>query len=157
MNFWVMRHLFRQKEKMASSHKRSSLCDLTRFIYFLQDKERGSRSKLRCISQRWSSFWSWQASPKVMGDSDQSAGTSDRETKRIDPIHKKKETICVQRKYTGWIFYCSECFMCFFYLLWWVVMETRCCLFLSLSKGWECNGGCNTENGFCEKPGKCRY
>uniref|UniRef100_A0A3B4V026 Delta like non-canonical Notch ligand 1 n=1 Tax=Seriola dumerili TaxID=41447 RepID=A0A3B4V026_SERDU len=30
---------------------------------------------------------------------------------------------------------------------------------LSLSfclKGWECSAGCNTENGFCEKPGKCR-
>lgn len=98
MNFWVMRHLFRQKEKMASSHKRSSLCDLTRFIYFLQDKERGSRSKLRCISQRWSSFWSWQASPKVMGDFDQSAGTSDRETKRIDPIHKKKRNYLRAKK-----------------------------------------------------------
>lgn len=25
-----------------------------------------------------------------------------------------------------------------------------------IAKGWECSPGCNTENGFCEKPGKCR-
>ncbi|XP_044231956.1 protein delta homolog 1 isoform X1 [Thunnus albacares] len=25
-----------------------------------------------------------------------------------------------------------------------------------IAKGWECSAGCNTENGFCEKPGKCR-
>ncbi|KAJ0008999.1 hypothetical protein NQD34_016414 [Periophthalmus magnuspinnatus] len=24
------------------------------------------------------------------------------------------------------------------------------------AEGWECSPGCNTENGFCEKPGKCR-
>lgn len=24
-------------------------------------------------------------------------------------------------------------------------------------KGWECSVECNIENGFCEKPGKCRY
>lgn len=28
-----------------------------------------------------------------MGDFDQSAGTSDRETKRIDPIHKKRKKL----------------------------------------------------------------
>ncbi|XP_037343110.2 protein delta homolog 1 isoform X1 [Pungitius pungitius] len=25
-----------------------------------------------------------------------------------------------------------------------------------IAKGWECSAGCNTINGFCEKPGKCR-
>ncbi|XP_056266849.1 protein delta homolog 1 [Pseudoliparis swirei] len=25
-----------------------------------------------------------------------------------------------------------------------------------IAKGWDCSAGCNTENGFCEKPGKCR-
>ncbi|CAN9502052.1 unnamed protein product [Ophioblennius macclurei] len=27
---------------------------------------------------------------------------------------------------------------------------------ISTVKGWECNAGCNPENGFCEKAGKCR-
>uniref|UniRef100_A0A3B4GQ46 Delta like non-canonical Notch ligand 1 n=1 Tax=Pundamilia nyererei TaxID=303518 RepID=A0A3B4GQ46_9CICH len=29
-------------------------------------------------------------------------------------------------------------------------------LMSSFLKGWECSTGCSTENGFCEKPGKCR-
>uniref|UniRef100_A0A3Q4NBJ1 Protein delta homolog 1 n=1 Tax=Neolamprologus brichardi TaxID=32507 RepID=A0A3Q4NBJ1_NEOBR len=29
-------------------------------------------------------------------------------------------------------------------------------LMSSFLKGWECSAGCSTENGFCEKPGKCR-
>lgn len=154
MNFWVMRHLFRQKEKMASSHKRSSLCDLTRFIYFLQDKERGSRSKLRCISQRWSSFWSWQASPKVMGDSDQSAGTSDRETKRIDPIHKKKRNYLRAKKVYRMNILLLWMFHVFFFIycdeFWW--KHAAVFFFLSQKVG-NATGGATQKMGFVRSQG----
>ncbi|XP_028293911.1 protein delta homolog 1 [Gouania willdenowi] len=29
-------------------------------------------------------------------------------------------------------------------------------LFAGIVQGWECSPGCSSENGFCEKPGKCR-
>ncbi|KAM8913512.1 protein delta homolog 1 isoform 1-T4 [Spinachia spinachia] len=29
-------------------------------------------------------------------------------------------------------------------------------LMTGIAQGWECSAGCNTINGFCEKPGKCR-
>lgn len=38
------------------------------------------------------------------------------------------------------------------------VFEANTLLSLSFClKGWECGAECNIENGFCEKPGKCRY
>uniref|UniRef100_A0A3P8TSF4 Protein delta homolog 1 n=1 Tax=Amphiprion percula TaxID=161767 RepID=A0A3P8TSF4_AMPPE len=44
------------------------------------------------------------------------------------------------------------CFMLLF-----LIFDTNTLLsFPFCLKGWECSAGCNTENGFCEKPGKCR-
>lgn len=94
----------------------------------------------------------------------QSAETSDSDTKRFESVHEKRKkrnnpnsfSPCVDTKYQGLIFDCCESFVCAFYFF----LFCDANMLMSLSsflKGWECSAGCSTENGFCEKPGKCRY
>lgn len=85
-----------------------------------------------------------------------SAETADSDTKRFESVHEKRNnpnsfSPCVEIEVPGinilllWIFR-----VCFLFC-------DANMLMSSFLKGWECSAGCSTENGFCEKPGKCRY
>lgn len=97
---------------------------------------------------------------------DQSSGTSDKNTdtntERFVSIYDKQTPLWKRvEKSTRDAYFMALNVSCVVGFLGDISFDASTLLLLSLSvsclKGWDCNAGCNTENGFCEKPGKCRY